>query len=156
MVGCWLGIDYKTGQYVYCANDTIKYTRTLLRMPDAQKWSAENLATIRQTPFDIHATAEPEVIFRDREAEAEAAVRPEEPVSRRRMYIKQSDIDAFGYTRGYPRCDHALRYGPNKTAKGHNDQCRARIMGELVNTAAGRARTEAATERLDRTVDEMG
>ena len=132
----WLGIDYKTGQYVYCGDGAIKFTRTLLRMPDAQKWSAENLAAIRQTPFDIHATAEPEVIFKERAADAEAAVRPEEPISRRRLYIKQSDIDAFGYTKGCPRCDHALRYGPNKTAKGHNDICRARIMNELEKTKA--------------------
>ena len=74
----------------------------------------------------------------------------------RQVYIKASDLVEFGLTRGCPKCDHEISYGPGRTSKPHSQTCKARIMGELVKTATGRARIEAATERLDRTVAEMG
>ena len=155
-VGTWLGIDYKTGQYVFWADNDIRYCRTMLRMPDAQKWSAESLATITGTPWDVHAreAAAPEVVFKPRDEVAETAARAEEPLQRRRVYIKQSDIEAFGYTEGCPRCEHGLRYGPNKTQKGHNDACRARIMGELSKTPEGQSRIAKINARIDESATE--
>ena len=70
----------------------------------------------------------------------------------RRLYVKASDIEEFGYTRGCPKCDHALEYGPGRTSKPYSKRCWDRIMGELAKTAAGQARIAAASERLDKTV----
>ena len=74
----------------------------------------------------------------------------------RQVYIKPKDLEEHGLTRGCPRCDHQLRYGPGRTGKPHSQVCRARIMAELAKTTAGRLRISAATDRMDRTVGELG
>ena len=74
----------------------------------------------------------------------------------RQTYIRACDLEEFGLTRGCPRCDHELTYGPNRTSKPHSQACRARIMAEMTKTEAGRIRIAAAADRLDRTAAELG
>jgi hypothetical protein len=74
----------------------------------------------------------------------------------RQVYIKAQVLIDFGLTRGCPRCDHPLQYGAGRTGKPHSKRGRDRIMGELIKTEAGKRRIAAASERLDRTVAEMG
>ena len=74
----------------------------------------------------------------------------------RSVYIKPSDIDKYGLTRGCVKCDHERDYGPNRTSKGHSKICRDRIMAELAKTPEGQARIEAAVSRLDKTVADLG
>ena len=74
---------------MYYANETIKYCRTILRLPDAQKWNPEALQNITATPWEIHAqdAVAPEVVFKEPEPPAEVATRAEEPLQRRRLYF---------------------------------------------------------------------
>ena len=126
----------------------------LCACPNHKKYSSETLSTVKATPWDIHTATEPEVVFKPREEGPEAEPRDDAVPQRRRMYIKQADIDAFGYTTGCPRCDHAMRYGPNRTAKGHNDKCRERIMAELAKTPEGQARIARMNVRIEETAAE--
>ena len=77
----------------------LKYSRTLMRMPDPQKWSAEKVAMVRATPWTVYAEKKPEVVFKDKAQIDEQAVR-QQIAQVRRLYIRQQDLDEFGYTQG--------------------------------------------------------
>ena len=49
--GIWLGRDHKTGQYIYWDHKKICHARTLIRVPDEQKWVSEEVAKITSTPW---------------------------------------------------------------------------------------------------------
>ena len=124
-------------------------------MPESRKWNSDELSKVASTPWDLHQPKEPEVVFKERvEDQREAGV--DKIAVARQVYIKASDLDEFGLTRGCPRCDHQLKYGPGRTSKPHSQQCRARIMGELAKTVSGQARIKTATARLDESMAEHG
>ena len=72
------------------------------------------------------------------------------------MYIKPKDLERYGLIRECNKCDHERNYGPGRTAAGHSNICRERIMKELAKTDEGQARIAAAAVRLDMTVSELG
>ena len=125
-----------------------------MRVPEEQKWNAAMLQGVSATPFDEHQVREPEVVFR-RQGQQEEVAKPQGVISRK-VYIKAADLEAFGHTRGCARCEHELRYGPNRSGKPHSEICRSRIMAELAKTERGRLRIQAASDRLDRTLAEIG
>ena len=96
------------------------------------------------------------MVFRKKPEEEDQYKGRDQSITARRVYIRAADLSAFGHTRGCPRCEHELVYGPNRCGKPHSDTCRSRIMGELAKTEAGRLRIGAATDRLDKTVADMG
>ena len=57
--------------------------------------------------------------------------------------------------RGYPKCDHFLKYNSWGT-RPHSSACRSRIVTELAKTEEGRSRLGMAAERLDKTVKHPG
>ncbi|CAE7805490.1 unnamed protein product [Symbiodinium sp. CCMP2592] len=71
---------------------------------------------------------------------ARELVRPE-VAPFRRTYIRQSDLDKFGYTAGCEACS-AIREGRKRTGINHTEHCRSRIMEALKNTEGGKARLE--------------
>ena len=102
----------------------------------------------------MHGAKEPRVVFKDVSSAPEAPKADEPSRKSRRLYIKLSDVEAYGYTEGCPKCDHDLKYGFGRTTKGHSDKCRARITAELAKTPAGRERIAAAIGRLEQYVSE--
>ena len=152
--GVFIGINRRDGQYILAGQSGVHHARTVLRVPEEQKWNLEMLQSVSATPFDEHQVREPEVVFRQ-EGQKEEVAKPQAVVARR-VYIRAPDLEAFGHTRGCPRCEHELKYGPNRSGKPHSDICRARIMGELAKTEQGRLRLQSATNRLDTTIAEMG
>ena len=95
--GIFLGIDQRTGQYMMYGDHGVKYARTILRLPDAEKWNSESLQALNITPKSLHVPKELEVVFKDKPAQ-EAPLEPK-PIVARQVYIKQADIDRFGFTR---------------------------------------------------------
>ena len=49
-VGAFIGVDRRTGQYVIHNGGEVKYARTILRMPEANKFDRTELAKIAVTP----------------------------------------------------------------------------------------------------------
>ena len=91
--GVWLGVDPRTGQHIMFDEDFggIRMARSLLRMPQPQKWSLEAIRAVSATPWSEHEAREPGVIQHD--PAIEPAVRPEEKiVQTRRVYIRQADL----------------------------------------------------------------
>ena len=62
------------------------------------------------------------------------------------MYIRQSDLEKFGYTGGCEACA-AIREGRERQGINHNEKCRARIQEALKETSQGQARLERGTQR---------
>ena len=153
--GVFLGICKMTGRYRIWTGEGVSAARTVVRLPDVEKWSMEKIAGVTQRPHQLHENSEPQVVFRE-PADAQAETAAEAPLQiARRLYIKKSDVEMFGYTQGCPKCNHDLQYGFGRTTKGHSNACRARITAKLMETEAGRARIAAATGRIDGYLSEV-
>ena len=152
--GTFLGMDRRTGQYTLYDGKEIKLARTVMRLPDGNKWDKEALSAVNSTPWDLHRPRELEVVFKDKVVKDAELV--DKVALSRQVYIKAQDLIDFGLTRGCPRCDHQLQYGAGRTGKPHSQRCRERLMGELAKTDAGKRRISAASDRLDRTVADLG
>ena len=153
----YLGRDRQHGQHILYDNiaETICYARTVLRVPNADKFDSSKVAAVKVNPWSLHVPKQPDVVFRDqvekREEAAEAPTR-----NARRVYIKPADIAQFGYTSGCPKCEHEMKYGAGRCTIAHSETCRRRIMEELAKTPEGQARIARAVERIDRTTAELG
>ena len=153
--GIFLGIDQLTGQYVVFDPDlsAVRMSRTVKLLPDEVKWNANNIESVKVTPYDEFVAQDPGVIFQDRPANPDEQDPPRKQHARK-LYLKAEDFRAYGHTVSCPRCDHERRYGPGRTTKGHSDACRQRIVAELQKTPEGRRRVDAAEERQHRSVAE--
>ena len=154
----WLGIDFKTNQYIlFDQNFGIRMARTMMRLPDEQKFSAERVDV---TPQSMHhrEPREPQVTWRERDPNAPGPQRadPDAPRPARRLYIKQSDIIRFGFTEGCPRCHHARRNGFNRTTLQHSAEYRARVEGKLAEDTEGQRRLARGENRVNEHAAEEG
>ena len=154
-LGVFVGVDRRTGQYMLLDGETVRLARTIMRMPTADKWNKEALAKVSSTPYDLHAPKDVEVTFRERVEPQGENFKPKVTLARQ-VYIKPSDIDKYGLTRGCVKCDHERNYGPGRTPNGHSKVCRDRVMAELAKTSEGRITIAAAAARLDQTVADLG
>ena len=146
--GTWLGVDGKANQYIlFDEEHGVRMARTITRLPEPDRFCSEKVAAVSATPFTMKRPSEPcepVVTFEHRPdlAPQEDAAPPR---SARRLYIRQADLERFGHTVGCPRCDHALRYGPNRTSAAHSTARRARILERLRESEhAGAARHEGS------------
>ena len=142
-----LGVCSKTGQYITfdVDKDCVAYSRTVARLPDERKWDAIAIENISTTPYHLHATPEQGVTF-TKGVDPDKWLR-DRPGLARHIYLKDADFKAFGFSDGCRKCDHARRYGPGRTTAPHSEQCRQRVMLELMKTPEGNARVNQALNR---------
>ena len=88
--GVFIGIDRRTGQYMLYSNDEVKLARTVVRVPELEKWDKERLSSVRMTPWDMHKPRTPEVIFKDKVEPVVEDFRAK-PHMARQVYIRASD-----------------------------------------------------------------
>ena len=136
------------------ADSGAKLARTITRVPELEKFDKDMLAGVSATPSDLHQLRKPEVIFKDK-VEAGKDEFVDKQLIARQVYLRASDFEDHGMTRGCAKCDHFLKYG-TWGARPHSKLCRDRITAELAKTEAGRTRIGAAAERLDKTVEHLG
>ena len=48
------------------SDDQVQLARTVVGVPEVDKWSKEALAGIRSTPWDLHTPRKIEMIFKDK------------------------------------------------------------------------------------------
>ena len=155
-MGTYVGIDRRTGQYMLHTGEGMVYARTVFRLPEANKWDKDELAKIKATPWSLHTPKDPEVVFKEKKDVEQQEETKSKITIARQPHLKASDFVEYGLTRGCPKCDHEISYGPGRTGKPHSQACKLRMIAELAKTPAGQARIAAASERLDRTVRELG
>ena len=63
--GVWLGVDLKTGQHMLwdIKLEGIRHVRTLMRLPDLEKWRDLSVVSVALTPWSSHKDAVPEALF---------------------------------------------------------------------------------------------
>ena len=154
--GIFVGVDHRTGQYMTYSEGEIRLARTVIRVPDNEKWDKDMLSSIKVTPWNKHVPRDTEVVFKDATDKVELDLKDKIVLSRQ-VYLRSTDFDEHGFTRGCPKCD-AFRRTQSWTSTGrpHSKLCRDRLIGEISKTAAGRIRIGAAAERLDKTVEALG
>ena len=124
-------------------------------MPKSIEWDKDELAKIRATPWSLHVPKETEVVCKDKK-EIEKLDTQGSFVIARQSYLKIADFIKYGLTKGCPKCGHEISYGPGRASKAHFMICKKRILAEMSKTPEGQACMAQASERLDRTVAEMG
>ena len=129
--GTFIGIGRRFGQYMMHGDEGIKFARTVVRLPKGSKFDEAELSKVASTPWDWQRPRETEVIFKEKKEEQDDLMREDKIALSRAVYIKLDDLTKFGLTRGCPKCDHKIAYGPGCTSKPHSTKCRARIMGSL-------------------------
>jgi hypothetical protein len=97
--GLWLGFDRRTTQHIVYDGDHkgIRHTRTLMSLPDAQKFDKEKAAQMSATPWSEHVADLGQPVFAEKEKAEPPAVSDAGPTVRN-MYIKQEDLNQYGYT----------------------------------------------------------
>ena len=151
--GVFVGVDRRTGQYVIYSDDQ-RLARTVVRVPEADKWCKESLSAVRCTPWDLHVPREKEIIFKEKIDKGEGNFE-EKVIIARQPYIRAADLEQFGMTRGYPKCDHYIKY-QTWGSRPHSSACRTIFTTELSKIVLGQMPIAAASDRLDKTVEELG
>ena len=103
----------------------------------------------------LHTPKDTEIVFKDKN-EVEKLDTQNKIIIAWQPYLKSSDFVKYGLTRGCPKCDHEINYGPWRTSKPHSQTCRKRTLAEIAKTPEGKARIVQASDRPDRTVTEPG
>ena len=65
-LGVFVCVGRRTGQYMVYSDDQVRLERTVVRVPDADKWCKESLSAVRCTPWDLHVPRETEIIFKEK------------------------------------------------------------------------------------------
>ena len=104
-----------------------------------KKWSTDELAKIRATPWSLHVPKDTEVVFKDKK-EGDKTDIPGRIVIARQFFLKAIDIVKHGLTRGCSKCDHEISYDLGRTSKPHSQTCKTRILAEIGKTPEGQVR----------------
>ena len=74
--GVFVGVDQRTGQYMIFSDGEVRLARTVVRVPEVEKFDKEALTNVQATPWDLHQPREAEIIFKEK-ADVEAGLRRE-------------------------------------------------------------------------------
>ena len=122
-----------------------------MRTPDVHKFDRDSVAAISSTPWSIHTAANPDGVFVEKAVKEDTTANI---VKVRKIYIRQADLDAFGYTPSCKKCQSILGHGKGETPAPHSDICRARITAEIFRTPESEARLARINERAVRFIAE--
>ena len=134
----------------------VKTMRSISRLPLSQRWCADKVSVVNVCARDEHTSRGARAVpLTDREPRLEDLAVPGKSRTARRLELRQADFDplmgGYGWTEHCPKCDHARMYGWRSASTAqHSVMCRARIEGELNNTARGRERLAHTKERFER------
>ena len=77
-------------------DESIKFARAVVRLPEANKFDKVELSKVASTPRDSPKPREIEVIFNDKKEEQEDLMREDKIALSRAVYIKPDDLTEFG------------------------------------------------------------
>ena len=92
-----------------------------------------------------HTPIEPDVIHRQPTDQVKTTTKTP---TIRRLYIRQDDLEAHGYTENCPKCQHIIVHGQSTPATmNHSTQSRTRITEAIASTANGQTRLNRLVEK---------
>ena len=152
--GIFIGYNKSSNAYILSTENGLVTSRSLSRLPEPARWSADALATIKATPWSERERPAPEVRFQQPAADRGATADTALPTQARRFRINDKELREFGFTDGCPQCAHVQRYGKARPGGKHSEACRVRLTEAIAGTEAGKARLDAHSERIDRAIVE--
>ncbi len=147
--GVWLGRRWGGVVHQIFANGKIHEVRGIQRQPREARWRKEALEAVTATPWNREPAAEGELRVLPPLAAPAAAAAAEVPEVRepeynpRRIFIKQADLERFGFTAQCRRCQ-LMRAERKAQGIKHSDECRLRV--EQCLRDAGDPRLSAAEQ----------
>lgn len=128
--------------------------RSISRLPLSQTLCTDKFSEVCVCARDEHASSGARVVpFSNRDAQPGDLGMNRKSTIARSLESRQAGFEpsmgGFGWMEHCPKCDHAFLHGwsaANAMNAEHSSACRARLEGELANTAKGR-------ERIGRTKD---
>ena len=128
--GVWLGIRPQTSEVSVGTDKGVFKARSIRRMSDDSKWSAEAISNIKGTPWkpcdfddsDKIRVRMPEPADDINHDEWKGRGSDQEP---RKMAIMKRDLEKYGYTPHCPGCYAAMH---SKANRAHTFECRSKIM----------------------------
>ena len=143
VMGIWLGILLRTGEHgvALLGGAPVIRVRTVIRVPDSEKWKADEIASVRATPKKRNSLNEAQTetktlretkgfdIGGDGSKLPETLVQESAEMRSRNFRITQDILDAFGYTEGCLGCE-ARSYGTDH--RSHSAACRARLENNMI------------------------
>ncbi len=155
--GIMLGYSRTSYEYWVWNGERVLKVRDVQRLPMDRRWDMEAVAKVNVECRHTYA-ARPVRAAPFADPAGDAPNVPTRAAVPRQLQLRKPDFEAYGYTEGCAKCDHARRYGYGQAARNglaHSRQCRERIITELKKTAAGRERVQAAEVRRDRYLAEQ-
>ena len=83
----YVGREREHGQHILydVALKSVVHARTVMRLPNAQKWSKDDIAAVKATPASIHESRKPDVVFHEHVTQLKEEA--SKPRIARRVYI---------------------------------------------------------------------
>ncbi len=154
--GVFLGYNRQSNTFIVATESGIVMARSITRRPERERWQAEALARVRETPGALKARAErPRVRFEQPASEQGPTAEGVRPAQIRRLRINKTDLDQYGYDDACAQCKNIMRYGKAKPGGVHSDHCRAKIIEAMRQTEAGRARLAEQEDRETKAMAEQ-
>ena len=157
-IGIYLGIRLHTTEKIIGAPQGVVVVQSIRRKPADQQWNADLIEKLVGTPWAPSAGKQksnqealelPEAVSIDVEQPA-VEPRPVESAEMKphfkRVYLRQTDFDKFGYSAQCRACT-LLRLGMDRQGILHTEECRLRMVQRLQETEYGRKRIQIAEKR---------
>ena len=136
--GLFIGVRTKSNELIVVDQETrdIKYVRTVRRVPEEQRWSADNLEWVRAVPWNMgqedgEADGEmPEFDVKQgpgrrlTPGEVEEIATKETPKIVHRAHLRKADFETFGFTDRCAGCSAIIR---GLRIQPHAEHCRRRM-----------------------------
>ena len=149
-VGLWLSRAWGTPHHRIGDSESVWQTRAVQRRPETERWHPDLLGAVRATPWRNPALPlgeEPAAVLPPLPAEERAPAHSPDEARRavKSVYIRNTDLEKYGYTASCSKCQK-MRLGRPTRGMAHTSACRARI--ELAMAEDDDPRWNAATDRI--------
>ena len=135
--GIFLGVKGTTGEMFVGDAKGVWRTRTIRRKPFEERWGRENLKLVGGVPWKMNEEVvgdgekmKDEVVIMDKDYKERRQVEDHVKIPRA-VFIKEKDLEEFGFTKGCPGCVAVMR---GTTRQAHTEGCRARMENNLEGT----------------------
>ena len=154
--GTWLGIKMESDEVIIGTDHGVFRTRSIKRKPADRRWDSDAIRKISGTPWKPYAhTDEDRILTRTTlprppgvQSEPSNGERKiEEDPAPKRIRIERRDLERIGYSPGCAGC-YSARMG--KSHRPHSDQCRRRVLEDMMSIPDLRRKLEASIERENR------
>jgi hypothetical protein len=156
--GIWLGRKWGTCHHRISVGREVFEVRAVQRRPTAERWNLQLLEGVLALPWKNPAPEEGEEAMRvlpPLEGTAAAPPRVRDEPAPKRVYIRNTDLERWGYTSNCHRCN-LMREGRSAAGKAHTEACRARIEEAMRGEEDSRVLAADGRRALTRAVEAGG